>query len=150
RLVWHYGHWGTGFSTMYLKVPARRLTLVLLSNSEALADHHYQVGEDITNDVFACSFLQAFVPEVANGAEVTRSTQDTQGSPSDARSGGAGREGRAKDCERSSQTARAKGIEDRRSRGRQAITLDRELLEAYAGRYQFPHRVLTVSLDGNR
>jgi CubicO group peptidase (beta-lactamase class C family) len=89
RLVWHYGHWGTGFSTMYLKVPARRLSLVLLSNSEALADHHYQVGEDITNDVFACSFLQAFVPEVANGAEATSSTRDTQGSPSDTPSAGA-------------------------------------------------------------
>src|SRR5688572_2556787 len=39
RLVWHYGHWGTGFSAIYLKVPARRLTLVALANSEALADH---------------------------------------------------------------------------------------------------------------
>jgi hypothetical protein len=92
------------------EVPARRLSLVLLSNSEALADHHYQVGEDITNDVFACSFLQAFVPEVANGAEATSSTRDTQGSPSDTPSAGARTEGPAKDCERSSRTALAKWI----------------------------------------
>ncbi len=72
RLVWHFGHWGTGFSAMYLKIPARRLTLVMLANSEALADHHYQVGEDITHNVFACSFIQAFVPEAANERDVVR------------------------------------------------------------------------------
>ena len=58
RLIWHFGHWGTGFSAMYLKIPAHRLTLILLANSEALADHHYQVGEDITHNVFACSFIK--------------------------------------------------------------------------------------------
>ena len=42
RLVWHYGHWGTGFSALYLKIPERKLTLVLLANSEALADHPLQ------------------------------------------------------------------------------------------------------------
>ena len=74
RLVWHFGHWGTGFSAMYLKIPARRLTLVMLANSEALADHHYQVGEDITHNVFACSFIHAFVPEVANERGVSDSS----------------------------------------------------------------------------
>ena len=66
RLVWHYGHWGTGFSALYLKIPARKLTLILLANSEALADHHYKVGEDVTHDLFACDFINTFVPELAN------------------------------------------------------------------------------------
>ena len=61
RLVWHFGHWGTGFSAMYVKIPAQRLTLVMLANSEALADHHYQVGEDITHNVLACGFTLTFV-----------------------------------------------------------------------------------------
>jgi hypothetical protein len=65
RLVWHYGHWGTGFSALYLKVPARHLTLIAFANSEALADHHYKVGEDVTNDLFACDFINTFVPAVA-------------------------------------------------------------------------------------
>ena len=73
RLVWHFGHWGTGFSAMYLKIPERRLTLLVLANSEALADHQFQVGEDITHNVFACSFIQAFVPEVANDRGVPQS-----------------------------------------------------------------------------
>jgi len=120
RLVWHFGHWGAGFSAIYLKIPARRLTLVLLTNSEALADHHYQVGEDITNNVFACTFLNVFVPEVAH------------------------------DCERNSRLALAKWIEDRRSKARQAIPVERTLLDSYAGRYQFPHRVITVTREDAR
>ena len=32
RLIWHYGHWGTGFSALFLKVPARHLTLIAFAN----------------------------------------------------------------------------------------------------------------------
>ena len=54
KLVWHYGHWGTGFSAVHLKMPERNVSIVLLSNSEALADHGY---EEIANNAFVCSFL---------------------------------------------------------------------------------------------
>jgi CubicO group peptidase (beta-lactamase class C family) len=54
KLVWHYGHWGTGFSAMYLKIPERKASVILLANSEALADHEW---EDVTHNVFVCSFL---------------------------------------------------------------------------------------------
>jgi CubicO group peptidase (beta-lactamase class C family) len=54
RLVWHYGHWGTGFSAMYLKIPERNVSIVLLANSEVLADHGY---EDVASNAFVCSFL---------------------------------------------------------------------------------------------
>src|SRR5689334_2628280 len=47
RLIWHYGHWGTGFSAIYLKVPEKNFSLIMLANSEALADHQFQIGEDI-------------------------------------------------------------------------------------------------------
>jgi CubicO group peptidase (beta-lactamase class C family) len=55
RLVWHYGQWGTGFSAMYLKVPERNVSLVMLSNSEALAGTGF---EGVTRNVFVCSFLE--------------------------------------------------------------------------------------------
>jgi CubicO group peptidase (beta-lactamase class C family) len=55
KLVWHYGQWGTGFSAVYLKVPERNVSIVLLSNSEALADHGGY--EEIANNAFVCSFL---------------------------------------------------------------------------------------------
>ena len=124
RLVWHYGHWGTGFSAIYLKVPERDLSLVMLANSEALADHQFQVeGGDITNNVFACTFLRAFV---FDGAD---------------------------DCERSSQTALTEWREHRRSQARTAIQVAPEILEAYVGRYQFErldNRIYTVTRDDGR
>jgi CubicO group peptidase (beta-lactamase class C family) len=136
RLVWHFGHWGTGFSAIYVKVPARRLTLIALGNSEALADHHYKVGEDITNNVFTCAFLDVFVPEVVNRT-------DAQASPAEIPSTGP-----AKDCERSSRAALEKWIADRNAKVRMAIPLDSKLAAAYAGRYQLPHRVVTVTEEG--
>lgn len=55
KLVWHYGQWGSGFSAVYLKVPESNVSIVLLSNSEALADHGEY--EEIANNAFVCSFL---------------------------------------------------------------------------------------------
>ncbi len=123
RLIWHYGHWGTGFSAIYLKVPERRLSLVMLANSEALADHQFQVeGGDITNNVFACNFLHTFVFE----------------------DGG--------DCG-SSHTALTKWREHRRSQARTAIQVAPEILETYVGQYQFEtldNRIFTITRDGDR
>ena len=138
RLVWHFGHWGTGFSAMYLKIPARRLTLVLLANSEALADHHYQVGEDITHNVFACSFINTFVPEVANDRTVSvSSAPESPTAPST-------------DCERTSSTALEKWIADRRAKARRIVPLNPTLAAAYAGRYQFPARIANITNEGGR
>jgi CubicO group peptidase (beta-lactamase class C family) len=54
KLVWHYGHWGTGFSAMYLKVPERNVSIILLANSEALADIGWA---NVVENSFVCSFL---------------------------------------------------------------------------------------------
>ena len=68
KLVWHYGHWGTGFSSLYLKVPEKKITLIMLANSESLVDHQFQIDEgDIVNNVFACGFLGMW--DVAYGCE---------------------------------------------------------------------------------
>ena len=57
QLVWHSGQWGTGFSAMYVKVPEKHLSVVMLANSEALAEHG---GEDLASNSFVCSFLGAW------------------------------------------------------------------------------------------
>jgi len=152
RLVWHFGHWGTGFSAMYLKIPARRLTLVMLANSEALADHQYQVGEDITHNVFACAFIHTFVPEVANergtsGASAA-SAPRTPEAPGDARP--TSPTAPSTDCERTSRIAVEKWIADRRSKARRIVPLEPTLAAAYAGRYQFPGRIATITREGSR
>jgi CubicO group peptidase (beta-lactamase class C family) len=128
RLVWHYGHWGTGFSGMYLKVPAKNLSLVLLANSEALADHQFLADEKpvawiIERNVFACSFLRLFVLE-----------------------------DKPSDCERDSQAALTSWKEHRRARARVAVKLDPEVLEVYVGQYKFEtfDRILTVTREGAR
>jgi len=124
KLIWHYGNWGTGFSAIYVKAPERNLSLIMLSNSEALSSHMYSVGEDIANNAFACAFLRDFVSEGAQGA----------------------------DCERNSQTALTGFIEDRRKNARVAIQLDPKILDAYVGQYEIEEspRILTVARDGNR
>src|SRR5690349_21924892 len=111
RLIWHYGHWGTGFSAIYLKVPEKNLSLIMLANSEALADHQFQIGEDITDNVFACNFLRLFVSEDSKGQTY--------------------------DCERKSQMSLAKWRDERRKQARVVIQVDPKILEAYVGQYHF-------------
>jgi len=60
RLIWHTGNWGSGFSALYFKVPGKNVSLILLANSEALADGFHVPGAGETNP-FACAFLRHFV-----------------------------------------------------------------------------------------
>ena len=125
KLVWHTGHWGTGFSAFYLKVPEKNVSLIMLANSEALIDHQYQIGEvmvdDIINNVFACRFLGLW--------------------------------NLAHDCQKKSQTAVTKWIEQRRASGRIAIRVDPTILETYVGQYQFEtlgNRIYTFTREGDK
>jgi CubicO group peptidase (beta-lactamase class C family) len=144
RLVFHYGHWGTSFSALHLMVPARRVGVVLLANSEALADHNYRVGEDVTNNAFACRFLNLFVPSLA----------DTD--PRNARLAGRsnvavkdnGLVGPAEDCAVNSAVAVDRFRARRRADARTPVPLDPALAAQYAGRYRLPHRDLTVTDEG--
>src|ERR1044072_7706611 len=124
KLIWHYGHWGTGFSAIYLKVPEKNLSLIMLANSEALADHQFQVDQgDITNNVFACNFLRSFVSEDLS------------------------------DCERNTQTALAKFREERGRPVRVSIQVDPKILEAYVRKcyYDKPaDQTLRVTREGNK
>jgi CubicO group peptidase (beta-lactamase class C family) len=60
RLIWHTGNWGSGFSALYFKVPTKNVSLILLANSEGLADGFHVPGAGETNP-FACAFLRHFV-----------------------------------------------------------------------------------------
>ncbi len=159
KLVWHTGHWGTGYSALYLKVPEKNVSLVLLANSEALVDHEYQIGQvmvdDVVNNVFAANFLRLFVFEDMQGrtlpdpawtlatgefsSELTRLSKVSGGY--------------AYDCERTAQTALAKWREQRRAQARVAVQLDPKVLDEYVGQYRFeppPHDIHTVSREGGR
>ena len=60
RLVWHYGQWAQ-FSALYLKIPERELTLILLANSGDLSAPFPLARGDVTKSTFARTFLGMFV-----------------------------------------------------------------------------------------
>jgi uncharacterized protein (TIGR03437 family) len=58
RLVWHYGNFPGAYSALYLKVPERKLSLLLLANSDRLSSQ-FPIGlGDVTRSPFAALFLQ--------------------------------------------------------------------------------------------
>ena len=123
RLIWHYGHWGTGFSATYLKVPEKNLSMILLANSEALSDPFYRNGGIETN-VFACTFLRTFV---------LADTGNDQG------------------CDRTSGDAVKKWLKYRRENVRKVVKVDPKAFAAYVGRYQLnEQRTFVVTREGDR
>jgi len=56
-VVWHTGLWEGAYSALYLKVPARRATLLLLANSDGLQWETELDEADITRSPFARAFL---------------------------------------------------------------------------------------------
>ena len=125
KLVWHNGHWGSGFSAFYLKVPEKNVSVIMLANSESLIDHQYQIGEvmvdDIINNGFACAFLGMW--DLASG------------------------------CEKNSQAAMTKWIEQRRASAKVAIKVSPQVLESYVGQYQFEtlsNRIFIVTREGDK
>jgi CubicO group peptidase (beta-lactamase class C family) len=152
KLIWHFGHWGTGFSATYLKVPEKNLSLILLANSEALSDPFYATGGIETN-VFACTFLRLFVFEDLQGRLLPDPhwAQNTQEFSSELTRLNKPSKGYAYDCERVSHSAMMKWLDERRARARTPIKLDPKILEAYAGQYELnPKRIFTISKEGGR
>jgi CubicO group peptidase (beta-lactamase class C family) len=126
RVVWHGGNWGVGFSAMYVKVPAKNVTLIMLSNSEALNGHLYAEGrEDVANNAFACAFFRFFVFEP----------------------------GRTLQCAGKSRAAVAKFRADRRAYALEPVDVDARLLDRYAGEYRFEFdttMVIKVTSEGGK
>ncbi len=161
KLIWHYGHWGTGFSAIYLKVPEKNLSLIMLANSEALADHQFKVGktgadngETIVKNVFACNFLRLFVFEYAHGRRLPdpRWTESRPEFASELASLSNQSKGYQYDCERNSQAALASWREQRRAGAHVIIQVDPKILETYVGQYYFDppiDQTLNISRDGS-
>ena len=62
KLVWHYGQWPT-FSSLLLKVPEKRLTLILLANSTGVSAPFPMAEGDVLSSPFAVAFIRTFVLE---------------------------------------------------------------------------------------
>jgi CubicO group peptidase (beta-lactamase class C family) len=60
-VVWQYGHVASGYSSMVIRLPARRVSLILLANSDGLAAPFELDAGDVTHSLFAALFLRLFV-----------------------------------------------------------------------------------------
>jgi CubicO group peptidase (beta-lactamase class C family) len=60
RVVWHSGLWEGAYSALYLKVPAERLTLILLANSDGVAWGNGLHEAAVQRSGFAAAFLRRF------------------------------------------------------------------------------------------
>jgi CubicO group peptidase (beta-lactamase class C family) len=61
RLVWTFGHITDAASALIVKMPSKRLTLVLLSNSGGLANTYQLEKGDVTTSPFVKIFLRLFI-----------------------------------------------------------------------------------------
>jgi CubicO group peptidase (beta-lactamase class C family) len=60
RLIWQFGIAPDAYSSLILKIPARKLTLILLANSDALTSPFSLQDGDVTTSLFARTFLRLF------------------------------------------------------------------------------------------
>jgi len=61
-IAWQFGVIENGYSSLIVKVPNRRLTLILLANSDGLAAPFGLEAGDVTASIFARAFLRIFLP----------------------------------------------------------------------------------------
>ena len=62
-LVWHSGWWEHAYSALYLKIPTRDLTFIVLANSEGVWWNNPLDRAEVQRSEFAQAFLQAFVDQ---------------------------------------------------------------------------------------
>ncbi|MCI0389373.1 MAG: serine hydrolase, partial [Acidobacteria bacterium] len=154
RLIWHYGYWPDSFSSLYLKIPAKNLTFILLANSDALSSSFRGLGNgNVVSSAYADTFLRIFVFEDLLG----RTLPDPQWAQSRdqfkaeieqlARQTGNYRY----EAEQLSHNSLSSWLEDRSNSARKEVKLDPKIFAGYVGQYETEqNRLLTISREGER
>lgn len=60
KIIWHYGHWDNSFSSLYIKLPEKALTLIILANSDGLSKNFNLHEGNLYKSPFAKAFLTNF------------------------------------------------------------------------------------------
>jgi hypothetical protein len=154
RLIWHYGYWPDSFSALYLKIPEKKITLLLLANSDGLSSAAPGLGGgSVISSAFAVTFLRIFVFEDL----LSRTLPDPRWSQTHdqfkaeieqlAKQTGDYRY----EAERSTHSSLSRWLDERRAAARKEIKLDPKVIEKYLGQYEIePGRVITISREGER
>ncbi len=58
RVVWHFGNVGNAYSSLFLKLPDRKITFILLANSDGLSATFQLPAGNVTKSLFATLFLR--------------------------------------------------------------------------------------------
>jgi CubicO group peptidase (beta-lactamase class C family) len=61
-VAWQFGVVDAAYSSLIVKIPNRRLTMILLANSDGLSRPFTLEAGDVTTSLFAKTFLKTFVP----------------------------------------------------------------------------------------
>jgi CubicO group peptidase (beta-lactamase class C family) len=136
KLVWHYGYWQQ-FSALYLKVPERNLTLIVLANSNGLSAPFGLGDGDVLASPFASAFLSRFI----------------SGAPAGAASGA--RRSRSNGTSYIESRVRI-ALSDWRARdGRHESKVDPATFDAFVGEYEFRRAgffttTIAISRDGGK
>jgi CubicO group peptidase (beta-lactamase class C family) len=60
KLTWHYGYW-VGMSSLIIRVPDKKITFVLMANSDMLSAPYPLGNGDLWRSPYAIEFLKSFV-----------------------------------------------------------------------------------------
>jgi CubicO group peptidase (beta-lactamase class C family) len=60
RVVWHFGQVPNAYSSLIIKLPAKKTTFILLANSDGLSAAYQLQNGDVTRSLFATVFLRLF------------------------------------------------------------------------------------------
>jgi CubicO group peptidase (beta-lactamase class C family) len=158
RLVWHYGYW-TGNSSLIIKVPERRLTFVVLANSEMLSRPFPLGVGDLMGSLVALEFARTWTLDAAASRVPALAAAAADSLPAQWRAvrGSAAQPlfvkqvlalARVRELTRDQAAAdplRRAYIDQRRT------ALDSATLGAYVGRYELPDgTTVAVASDGTK
>lgn len=153
RLIWHYGYWPDSFSSLYLKIPAKNISFILLANSDGLSAPFRLGGGNVAGSAFANSFLRIFVFEDALGRALPdphwSQTNDQFKTEVEQLVKQAG--GYRYEAESVSHNFLSRWLDERRASARKEIKLDPKIYNQYAGQYDAESgESITVTKEGDR
>lgn len=138
KYVWHYGNLPNLYSALLLKIPEKRLTFIVLANSDALSSPFRLGTGNVLNSAFADSFLRSFVFEEEQKASLPAPTwgSDKKTFLSQIKSLGKNTRGYNYELETAANEAIESWLETRRNEAHNAIRLDPKIYDGYVGQYQ--------------
>ncbi len=153
RLIWHYGYWPDSFSSLYLKVPEKNITFILLANSDGLSAPFRLGGGNVAGSAFANSLLRIFVFEDVVGRALPdpRWAQSRDEFKAEIETLAKQTSNYRYEAESVSHNFLSRWLDERRSSARKEVKLDPKIYDSYVGQYEVePSESLTVVREGDK